>query len=62
MRSGYAASCAYPHDGYVHLNTSADTSEFCCDSVAHWWQQHGCKQYTHAKRLLIVCDGGGSNA
>jgi hypothetical protein len=50
------------NEGYVHLNTSADTSEFCCDSVAHWWQQHGHKQYPNAKRILILCDGGGSNA
>lgn len=50
------------NEGYVHLNTSHDTSEFCCDSVAHWWQQHGCKHYPNARRLLLLCDGGGSNA
>jgi hypothetical protein len=48
--------------GYMHLNTSSDTSEFCCDSIAHWWQQHGRHHYPHASRLLILCDGGGSNA
>jgi hypothetical protein len=50
------------NEGYIHLNTSADTSEFCCDSVAHWWLQHGHNQYPNAKRILILCDGGGSNA
>lgn len=50
------------NEGYMHLNTSSDTSEFCCDSVAHWWRQHGVKNYPHARRLLLLCDGGGSNA
>lgn len=25
------------NQGYMNLNTSHDTSEFCCDSIAHWW-------------------------
>lgn len=48
--------------GYIHLNMSNDTSEFCCDSLAHWWEGHGVHHYPGAKRLLILCDGGGSNA
>jgi Rhodopirellula transposase DDE domain len=50
------------NEGYMHLNTSTETSELCCDSIAHWWEQHGCKHYPDAKRLLVLCDGGGSNA
>lgn len=50
------------NEGYVHLNMSHDTSEFCCDSIEHWWQKHGCFQYPNAERLLLLCDGGGSNA
>lgn len=50
------------NEGYIHLNTSSDTSEFCCDSVAHWWTQHGVKHYPRARHLLLLCDGGGSNA
>jgi hypothetical protein len=50
------------NEGYIHLNSSSDTSEFCCNSVAHWWTQHGIKHYPHAKHLLVLCDGGGSNA
>jgi len=50
------------NEGYMHLNMSHDTSEFCCDSLAHWWVQHGRQQYPNARRLLILCDGGGSNA
>ena len=50
------------NEGHLHLNTSTETSEFCCDSIAHWWTQHGSKHYPDAKRLLVLCDGGGSNA
>jgi hypothetical protein len=50
------------NEGYIHLNTSHDTSDFCCDSIAHWWKQHGSKYYPKALFLLILCDGGGSNA
>lgn len=48
--------------GYLHLNTSHDTSEFCCDSIAHWWDRHGRSHYPDARCLLLLCDGGGSNA
>ena len=47
---------------HIHLNTSHDTSELCCDSVASWWEQYGQAAYPEAKRLLILCDGGGSNS
>lgn len=50
------------NEGSIHLNTSHDTSELCCDSIALWWQNQGHHHYSHAKRLLILCDGGGSNA
>jgi hypothetical protein len=48
--------------GYLHLNTSHDTTELACDSIAAWWQDHGRRQYPGAKRLLVLCDGGGSNS
>ena len=46
----------------IHLNTSHDTGELCCDSIALWWHEHGRVAYPNAKRLLILCDGGGSNS
>ena len=46
----------------IHLNTSHDTAELCCDSIALWWTEHGRAAYPHTKRLLILCDGGGSNS
>jgi hypothetical protein len=48
--------------GHVNLNTSHDTSELCCDSVAQWWHEHGRAAYPHATRMLLLCDGGGSNS
>jgi Rhodopirellula transposase DDE domain len=47
--------------GFVHLNTSHDTSELACDSLAAWWEGHGCAAYPRAEKLLVLCDGGGSN-
>ena len=48
--------------GYVHLNLSHDTTELACDSIAAWWQEYGRHQYPDAKKVLILCDGGGSNS
>jgi hypothetical protein len=41
---------------------SHDTSEFYCNSIAHWWRLFGCQHYPTALTLLVLCDGGGSNA
>ena len=48
--------------GFIHLNTSHDTSELACDSIAAWWEDHGQAAYPSAERLLVLCDGGGSNS
>lgn len=47
---------------HINLNTSHDTGELCCDSLALWWEQHGRAAHPAATRLLILCDGGGSNS
>jgi hypothetical protein len=47
--------------GFLHLNTSHDTSELACDSIAAWWDQKGRADYPEARKLLVLCDGGGSN-
>jgi len=46
---------------HVNLGTSRDTTEFACDSLAHWWQNWGRHDHAQARQLLILCDGGGSN-
>jgi hypothetical protein len=50
------------NQGFVHLNTSHDTSELACDSIAAWWGDHGRTTYPRARKLLVLCDGGGSNS
>jgi hypothetical protein len=50
------------NQGFVHLNTSHETSELACDSIAAWWEEHGRTTYPGAKKLLVLCDGGGSNS
>ncbi len=47
--------------GYIHLGTSHDTSEFACDCLRDWWERFGRAAYPHAKSLMLLCDGGGSN-
>ena len=47
---------------HIHLNTSHDTSELCCDSVALWWEEAGQAAYPQAQRLWVLGDGGGSNS
>jgi hypothetical protein len=48
--------------GFLHLNTSHDTSELACGSIAAWWERSGRANYPRAKKLLVLCDGGGSNS
>jgi hypothetical protein len=47
--------------GYITLNTSSDTSEFVCDNIKNWWLGIGMFHYPLSNRILILCDGGGSN-
>ena len=46
----------------LHLNTSHDTTELACDSIALWWHEQGRHDYPTATKLLVLCDGGGSNS
>lgn len=48
--------------GYINLGAKHDTSEFACDSIFQWWIAEGQFAYPHARRLLLLCDGGGSNS
>lgn len=67
-----SAACGviYPHGfydlkrnvGHLNLGLSRDTSRFACESLAQWWQTQGSAAYPQARRLLLLCDGGGSNA
>ena len=47
--------------GYVYVGQSADTAEFAVTRIADWWNTIGCHNFSGATKLLILCDGGGSN-
>lgn len=48
--------------GYITLGTSADTSEFACESIRRWWLDYGNIEYKRHSKILLLCDGGGSNS
>lgn len=48
--------------GTVYVGSSADTPQFAVDVLARWWDTTGRATYPHATKLLILADGGGSNA
>jgi Rhodopirellula transposase DDE domain len=48
--------------GHLNLGLSHDTSRFACDSIAYWWETYGRSASPAARRMLLLCDGGGSNA
>lgn len=47
--------------GAVAVGDSADTPAFAVDAIRDWWRDEGQAHYPAATRLVIVCDGGGSN-
>ena len=49
------------NNGYVNVGISADTGEFAVNSIRKWWYEMGKQVYPDAKKLMITCDGGGSN-
>lgn len=47
--------------GTVVVGVSYNTLEFAVESIKLWLTSYGLKQYLDAKKLLILCDAGGSN-
>lgn len=47
--------------GWVNVGRDHDTATFAVESLRRWWHGDGSIAYPHADRLLICCDGGGSN-
>ena len=48
--------------GYVTLGLSKDTPEFVCDNLSKCWTETLHYKYPNAETMLLLCDGGGSNA
>ncbi len=50
------------NDAMINIGTSADTSEFACDSIKRWWERIGFERYKNAESVLLLLDCGGSNS
>ena len=48
--------------GWVSVGVDHDTSEFAVETLRRWWREMGQASYPGAGRLLVTCDGGGSNS
>jgi hypothetical protein len=48
--------------GTMVIGTTHDTAQFAVDAIDHWWANEGRARYGSARELLILADGGGSNA
>jgi hypothetical protein len=48
--------------GTLFVGTSSDTPEFAVDCIEKWWRTEGQHRHPHEKHLIILADGGGSNA
>ena len=48
--------------GHINIGLSHDTSLFACDSFRWYWNRIGRQCYPQATSILLLCDGGGSNA
>jgi len=68
--NSFASGVVIPHGIYdvqlnkaaINLGISRDTGEFACDSFRLWWYAQGKQDYPHARSILLLCDGGGSNS
>jgi hypothetical protein len=46
---------------YLTLGQSKDTAEFMCDNLRYNWKNYIRYHYPFAGKMLLLCDGGGSN-
>jgi hypothetical protein len=47
---------------YLTIGTNHDTAEFVMDNMDYHWNTSIKQHYPTAKKMLILCDGGGSNS
>ena len=47
---------------YLSIGMNKDTAEFVKDNIEYHWYNSIQKDYPNAKKMLILCDGGGSNS
>ena len=51
----------YQNICYLTLGQSSDTAEFMCDNLRFHWKNYIRYHYPFAGKMLLLCDGGGSN-
>jgi hypothetical protein len=51
----------YQDKCYLTIGGSKDTAEFMCDNIAYHWENELKYLYPAATKMLLLCDGGGSN-
>lgn len=47
---------------YLSIGKSKDTAEFVADNIEYHWNTSIKEQYPNATKILLLCDGGGSNS
>jgi hypothetical protein len=47
---------------YLSIGTNKDNAEFVMDNIDYHWNNSIRNDYPKAKKMLILCDGGGSNS
>lgn len=50
------------NQGWVGVGIDHDTARFATETIGRWWEGVGRERYPAATKLLIMADGGGSNA
>ena len=46
----------------MSIGTNRDTAEFVMDNIEYHWSNSIKNDYSHAGKMLVLCDGGGSNS
>jgi hypothetical protein len=67
--NSFAEGVAIPHGiydvaentCYLSIGTSKDTAEFVGENIDYHWNMSIKEHYPEAKKMLILCDGSGSN-
>lgn len=50
------------NEAWVSVGISRDTARFAVNTLQTWWDEMGRERYEGCARLLLCCDGGGSNS
>jgi len=50
------------NEGWVSVGIDHDTAQFAAQAIWRWWAKMGKAHYKRASKILIMADGGGSNA